>query len=708
MMSRVLMRLSRTLTIGGFALAGCTETTKSPDPNEPSGTTETSYYPCGDDLFALDPSGCPDDADPGEGGGTSHGDSGDTGGTGDTGEDPYADPLADPDGDGLNNAEEAELGTEPGNPDSDSDGLADGLEVALGYDPTDDHSQSDTVDDGEYLATILGTADTPFDELPDSDVDGIPDVVEVFLGTDPDEADEDGDGLNDLEELLAGTEPDDDDTDDDGIKDGRELGLGTDPTDDDTDDDGFLDGYEVDTAGTDPLNDESVPDVGAANVAVGCSALTSVRDSSFFGADSTNGTDYYTDESFGVGTECHCTVTVADSGLVDIIGISVWTPTEAHYDTPWWETTSGVETEAAPRGVLVTTPSGWGSETGFSNNNQVDTSDHLWGAFKLNPLSSDGVWSAEGSAIDIAGDYDIIVSYANLDEAEMRSCDDLLNASGAEGPIQLRVDTAAGFFLHPAAVYPHDAAACTPGTTGSTTFELFKSGPAGHLPMSTAGTPKVAGSHLQTVAVTDWRGAESLHVSMPDGRTVQLTPDHPTTALPGSDWSLADVRIDARRKTPGTWLPPRIEATHVCPASFSPPEHTGNIRSFVLSWQTLDAAVTAIAGQSLSAAFPALTDTMHAPFRFRLVAPGVQPESGPAPDRLRVDIAGVGTALSIPLEPTGPDTWRFWWNTTDLGVQGSAMVTPMGLKLSLEQGRKGTGEVVQPLEPYTLTLPLDH
>lgn len=43
----------------------------------------------------------------------------------------------DDDGDGLSNARELELGTDPNNPDTDGDGIPDGVEVALGLDPLD-------------------------------------------------------------------------------------------------------------------------------------------------------------------------------------------------------------------------------------------------------------------------------------------------------------------------------------------------------------------------------------------------------------------------------------------------------------------------------------------------------------------------------------------------------------------------------------------
>ena len=57
---------------------------------------------------------------------------------------------ADPDGDGLTNGEEEELGTDPDNPDTDGDGLDDYTEVhETGTDPTNPDTDGDGYDDGD-------------------------------------------------------------------------------------------------------------------------------------------------------------------------------------------------------------------------------------------------------------------------------------------------------------------------------------------------------------------------------------------------------------------------------------------------------------------------------------------------------------------------------------------------------------------------------
>jgi len=81
--------------------------------------------------------------------------------------------TTDADGDGLTDAQEADLGTNPIAADSDSDGLTDGQEVALGTNPTVADSDNDGVNDGQELASGTNPTD------PDSDDDGIPDGSDV-------------------------------------------------------------------------------------------------------------------------------------------------------------------------------------------------------------------------------------------------------------------------------------------------------------------------------------------------------------------------------------------------------------------------------------------------------------------------------------------------------------------------------------------------
>ncbi len=153
----------------------------------------------------------------------------------------------DTDGDGLNDVEEENLGTDPEDADTDGDGLTDGDEVG---------AQSDG----------YGTDPTLFD----TDDDGVGDGDEIAAGTDPTDPnsvpgdnepalDSDGDGLSDEREGAFGTDPAKADTDNDGLTDGDEiLEYDTDALKVDTDFDGYNDGVEVE-AGTDPLYAASVP-----------------------------------------------------------------------------------------------------------------------------------------------------------------------------------------------------------------------------------------------------------------------------------------------------------------------------------------------------------------------------------------------------------------------------------------------------------------
>jgi outer membrane protein OmpA-like peptidoglycan-associated protein len=136
----------------------------------------------------------------------------------------------DPDGDGLTNKEEKQLGTNGKLADTDGDGLSDGAEVLT-------HKTNPT--------------------KADTDGDGLKDGEEVNnYKTDPNKADTDGDGLNDGQEVgQTKTNPLKADTDGDGLNDGAEVNTHkTDPTKTDSDGDGLSDGAEVNTHKTNPNN----------------------------------------------------------------------------------------------------------------------------------------------------------------------------------------------------------------------------------------------------------------------------------------------------------------------------------------------------------------------------------------------------------------------------------------------------------------------
>ncbi|HKU44704.1 MAG TPA: DUF4215 domain-containing protein, partial [Polyangiales bacterium] len=209
-------------------------------------------------------------------------------------------------------------------PDTDSDGLSDAKELLLGTDPQDNDTDNDGITDGTEVGGD-GTYNAGVDSDPrdaDTDDDGLSDGVEKngsgplasFAATDPLDWDADDDGLSDGLEVgvsspVAGgtsggtgvtfngtntagaghyradtepsstTDPKDADSDDDDLLDGEEDQNGdgaaahtlgdtgtsgggeTDPNDDDTDGDGLLDGDELAASGplsglaaTDPLD----------------------------------------------------------------------------------------------------------------------------------------------------------------------------------------------------------------------------------------------------------------------------------------------------------------------------------------------------------------------------------------------------------------------------------------------------------------------
>jgi len=191
----------------------------------------------------------------------------------------------DSDGDGLSDAQEIMLGTDPFNPDTDGDGFSDGVEVASGSDPLNPLCTplNCRVPGGEADSVLFSLVNTvvPAGSFNEADsvlfslINAVPPVGSfneadsvlfsvmnsASISTTQNrrtQSPESGQAsLSAVRDAIGGALLD---SDGDGIPDDLERLLGTDPFNADTDGDGYPDGLEV-ALGSDPLDPNSIPDI---------------------------------------------------------------------------------------------------------------------------------------------------------------------------------------------------------------------------------------------------------------------------------------------------------------------------------------------------------------------------------------------------------------------------------------------------------------
>jgi hypothetical protein len=183
--------------------------------------------------------------------------------TADTDGDGVVDAREDPDEEGLVNLGEQEQDTSPLDPDTDDDNLTDAFEVNTTLTiPTDDDSDTPRTDADE-------SDDGTLDGAEDFENDALETAVEAAIRTDPFDPDTDDDELTDaferhwrtVDPLAAdtdgdGTRDDQEDPDNETLVNVDEQAAGTSPLDPDTDDDNLTDAEEVEDTLTNPV----VPD----------------------------------------------------------------------------------------------------------------------------------------------------------------------------------------------------------------------------------------------------------------------------------------------------------------------------------------------------------------------------------------------------------------------------------------------------------------
>jgi YD repeat-containing protein len=199
----------------------------------------------------------------------------------------FTDPNADADNDGLANAYELLLGTDPFNPDTDGDGFSDGIEVTAGSDPLNPactplncrvngevesiitsalnsavppSKSASAFEADSVLFSALNSATTSGGSSFEADSilfsaenAGMP-ASQPATKTPPTTSATASDSTSPVSSAMPL------DSDGDGLSDDEERRIGTDPFNPDTDGDGYPDGLEV-ALGSDPLDPRSIPDI---------------------------------------------------------------------------------------------------------------------------------------------------------------------------------------------------------------------------------------------------------------------------------------------------------------------------------------------------------------------------------------------------------------------------------------------------------------
>ncbi|MEE8167761.1 MAG: hypothetical protein V3T58_02670 [Candidatus Hydrothermarchaeales archaeon] len=146
--------------------------------------------------------------------------------------------IVDTDGDGLTDAKEAELGTDPKKADTDGDGLTDGREATAGTNPLKADTDGDGIWDAQDPNPLVpATTAPPTTTLPPPTTTPLPPTTTPAPAptttppplttappttTPPPPIDTDGDGLTDEQEKLLKTNPYSADTDGDGLMDAQD------------------------------------------------------------------------------------------------------------------------------------------------------------------------------------------------------------------------------------------------------------------------------------------------------------------------------------------------------------------------------------------------------------------------------------------------------------------------------------------------------